>query len=44
MMQKLGDGMKKALVLGLSLFAAAGATAVEEINKQVSRTTSSCDV
>ena len=44
MMQKLGDGMKKALVLGLSLFAAAGATAVEEINKQISRTTSSCDV
>ncbi len=44
MMQKLGDGMKKALVLVLSLFAAAGATAVEEINKQISRTTSRCDV
>ena len=41
---KLGDGMKKALVLGPSLFAAAGATAVEEISKQISRTTSSCDV
>ncbi len=41
---KLGDGMKNALVLGLSLFATARGTAVEEISKQISRTTSSCDV
>jgi hypothetical protein len=41
---KIGDGVKKAFVLGHSLFAAAGASAVEEISKQIARTTSSCDL
>ena len=41
---RLADGLKKVLVLGLSLFATAGATAVEEISRSISRTTSKCDV
>ena len=41
---KIADGMKRVLVLGLSLFATAGAKAVEEIGQVISKTTSKCDV
>ena len=41
---KLGDSLKKALVLGLSLFASSGASAVEEISKRVLNTQCRCDV
>ena len=41
---KLGDGLKKALVLGRSLFASGGASAVEEISKRVLNTQCRCDV
>ena len=41
---KLGDGLRKVLLLGLSLYASAGASAVEEISKRVANTSSGCDV
>ena len=41
---KLGDSLKKALVLGLSLFASSGASAVEEISRRVLNTQCRCDV
>ncbi len=41
---KLGDKLRKVLLLGLSLYASAGASAVEEISKRVANTSCGCDV